>query len=349
MWDKTVSAARSLSLDPITWKDKMMILSPMTWLGIVCHLHLSPFSKFRIQQIIQGILRLTIPYLVLLLVRVDPRLVIPFSPWTYHSIRENILPPIQQITTTIHHWKTFRKNPLSTVEFQNCLETNRCIRYHGFDLFLPPPNHHIKQRILHGILLLPGALVAHTAYAPIASRLAAAGQIVVVVSMEPCRMATPYLGASVNRLQIIQQFIKRKVLPDIHSWSIIGHSLGSFAAMAVAKPLNVTSLVLWASGNFPQLRTDLSHSSIPMLILQGSNDKLCPLNAQKKIVNMDSFPPHAEVRIIDGAGHNGFAMISQGDPEMFGIATISMEQHQRKAADITLSFIRNVIDNTCLN
>jgi dienelactone hydrolase len=318
-----------------------MILSPRTWFGVLFHLHTSPFNTFRIQQLIQGILRLSIPYFVLLFARLDPRLVIPLSPWTYHSIRENIFPPIQQISHTVQYWRTFRKNPLSTVEFRNCLETNRCIRYQGFDIFLPPSNHDSRQpKIFHGILLLPGALIAHTAYAPIASRLSADGHVVVVVSMEPSRMATPYLGASVNRLKNIQRFIKRKLTLEINSWSIIGHSLGSFAAMAVANQLHVNNLILWASGNFPHLRTDLSHSNISMLILQGSNDKLCPLNEHGGILNMESFPPHAVVQIIHGAGHNGFALISPGDPTMLGTATISIEEHQEKAAAITLSFLR---------
>ncbi len=47
-----------------------------------------------------------------------------------------------------------------------------------------------------GIIIYPGALVNHRAYAPIASRLSDEGFLVVVMSLEPVRFSTDSLEDS---------------------------------------------------------------------------------------------------------------------------------------------------------
>ena len=123
------------------------------------------------------------------------------------------------------------------------------------------------------------------------------------------------------------------------SWSIGGHSLGSFAAMAMAEELGVSSLIMWGSANFRNTRTDLSRSSIPTLVVQGSRDKLCVMDEVALSDFRKDFPPNTIYTTIEGGSHNGFASVEPGDPLFLGAPTISMEQQQQEAVAITAKFL----------
>ena len=341
----------TISLQPMTWQDKLSLLSPITWFGFLHQLHKSPFAEFRVDLLCQSLLALLLPLLALSLSNLDPRLVLPLSPWAIGIIHGGIIPPVQQIYNTIHTWKTKRSNPLiaSQAAYANRLASGHLVRCGRFDVFLPKKNAFSG----HALLWLPGALISHTAYSDVAAQLSDSGGgiCVVTVSMEPCRMASPYLGATPRRLKRIQKrvelilkehFLEHQRHPVRVIWSIGGHSLGSFAAMAVAEELDASSLIMWGSANFRNTRTDLSRSSIPTLVVQGSRDKLCDMDEVALAEFRNDFPSNTIYSTIQGGCHNGFASVEPGDPTFLGAPTISMEQQQEEAVAITATFLAGI-------
>jgi pimeloyl-ACP methyl ester carboxylesterase len=112
--------------------------------------------------------------------------------------------------------------------------------------------------------------------------------------------------------------------------------------MAVAEELKVSSLIMWGSANFPNTRTDLSRSTIPTLVVQGSSDKLCDMDEVKLAEFQRDFPLNAVYKTIQGGGHSWFASIEVGDSTFEGVPTISMEQQQEQAAAITAKFLTEI-------
>jgi pimeloyl-ACP methyl ester carboxylesterase len=272
---------------------------------------------------------------------------------------------VLQIAQTCHFWKAERRDPLP--QALDCLaervESGRCRRFGRYDVFFPPPQqqHNNTQGGLgqyqHAALFLPGALIAHTAYTEVAAKLSDAGICVVTVSMEPSRMATAHLGADSKRMKRIMKKVNT-LLPVSPFWSIGGHSMGSFAAMRIAKELSSTNdnadaatrisrLFLWGSANFPNTRTNLRDDGLmdefPVLIIQGSNDILCRMDAQQLAEFQNDFPADTTIyKTIDGAAHNWFASVDQGEPSYVGKASIPMNQQQEQAVALTAEFLLQV-------
>jgi hypothetical protein len=350
---------KSLSSSPITLHDKVLLVSPRTWLGVIQHMRQSPFVPFRVERLLQSVLGVLVPLLVLSLAKINPRVILPLSPWTFGAVQGGIA-PVQQIAQTCHFWKAGRRDPLPHA--LDCLAervaSGRCRRFGRYDVFFPPPhNNSVIGQQQHAALFLPGALIAHTAYTEVAAKLSDTGICVVTVSMEPCRMATAHLGADSKRMKRIMKRVN-KLLPVSPFWSIGGHSMGSFAAMRIAKELFPTNddddaatriwrLFLWGSANFPDTRTNLRDDELmedfPVLVIQGSNDVLCRMDAQQLAEFQNDFPADTTIyETIDGAAHNWFASVDQGDPFYVGKASISMNQQQEEAVALTADFLLNV-------
>jgi len=196
----------------------------------------------------------------------------------------------------------------------------------------------------HALLFIPGALISHTAYSEVAAKLSDQGVCVVTVSMEPCRMATLHLGANEKRFRRIRRHVNT-LLPSKASWSIGGHSLGSFAAMRLARN-NYKSLIMWGSANFANTRTNLRDcTDLPVLVVQGSNDALCAMDDASFIDFNSDFPKSKTTyKTIRGAAHSWFASIDGGDPKFLGLSAITMERHQEEAARITANFLKDCVE-----
>ena len=113
-----------------------------------------------------------------------------------------------------------------------------------------------------GFLFYPGGKVDPRAYAPPAHAIAAAGYLVVIVSM-PFDLA-PF---GWNRgARILREF------SSIKTWAIGGHSVGGSFACKFAKtyPSKVSGLVLWAST--PSEAFPLNTSDIKAISIYGTND-----------------------------------------------------------------------------
>jgi hypothetical protein len=261
------------------------------------------------------------------------------------------------------------------------IRSGRALRNHNFDLYLPPAStamqetlppqiegkvENIQRENAKGLILLPGAYVDHTAYAPVAAMLSDAGVAVAVVSMEPMRLATQWLGASLSTINQVAQRAtamvgerssqggaKRNV-----SWYIGGHSLGAYAAMNIvknleqvkqssprrAKTVNLAStrLIVWAAGSFHDLIPDLtSCHDLQVLFIFGAND-LTAVPSKENFQYARSRMPEKRVHFgtIPGANHNGFAAY-QSNPTFDGVRTIALDKQHHDVAKLTSAFLSN--------
>ena len=144
-----------------------------------------------------------------------------------------------------------------------------------------------------GFIFYPGAKVEASAYAPLAKEIASNGYTTIIAKMN-FNLAI----LSPNRAdQIVKQY------KDIDTWVIGGHSLGGvMAANYALENEQIKGLVLLAS--YPQNKTNLSDTSLKVLSLWGSNDKVADLNKVKGAQNV--MPDDAEFIEIAGGNHGGF-------------------------------------------
>mmetsp|Transcript_19236 Transcript_19236/g.53620 ORF Transcript_19236/g.53620 Transcript_19236/m.53620 type:complete len:464 (-) Transcript_19236:349-1740(-) len=244
------------------------------------------------------------------------------------------------------------------------LNEGRAIRTPGYDVFLPDPNREAKtstkkdgddgdgdddnQQI--GLMLYPGWLINHTAYAPIASKLSDAGILVVVMSMEPFRASVESTQRETQRaLQVMYE-----LLADVASnhpvseWAVGGHAVGGHLAMKVARATSpgTSKLVLWGCGSRPLDYRSCSladNSSIDVLVLNGSEDRsVNQLSFVQKTDFRAALPPSAEHRTIRGGNHNGFGHYEKPkNKKKDGIRTITLDEQQDITVDATVQFLKN--------
>lgn len=113
-----------------------------------------------------------------------------------------------------------------------------------------------------GLIIYPGGLVDHRAYAPTARAVAAAGYLVIIPPMP--------LNLAVFDWDITAEIIA--AYPDISHWAVGGHSLGgTMAARFIDQnPGKIEGLVLWAS--YPAEKNDLSETDLAVTSIYGTLD-----------------------------------------------------------------------------
>ena len=220
----------------------------------------------------------------------------------------------------------------------------RAYRTRRYDVYLPPSLQAGRAR--EALLFLPGFGVEHVAYAEPAARLADAGFVVVVVSAEPLRVASKELGFASSKMKHIQYSVCRQLGAPL-SWSVMGHSLGSFTATHVAVQLDIPRIVLWGSAPMDDLIADLSSMSNNkrVLIVQGSDDKVIEFMVPDEEVRRKQtehfyrkLPKETITKIIEGGNHRGFGNYTPA----FSIESpgISRNEQWSQAVAITVDFLR---------
>jgi dienelactone hydrolase len=155
------------------------------------------------------------------------------------------------------------------------------------------------------LIFYPGGKVEPEAYAPLCSKIAAQGYMVVIAPM-PLNLAV----LSPNKAEeVINAY------PNIKNWAIGGHSLGGVMAASFAKkhPEEVKALAFLAS--YPQYKDDLSSSGLKVLSLWGSEDGLADIS---KIKGAEKLLPDSSVfKEIPGGNHAQFGSygFQKGDKE----------------------------------
>lgn len=179
-----------------------------------------------------------------------------------------------------------------------------------------------------GFILYPGGHVDFRSYAPIAQRIAGRGYLVAVVKM-PLSLA--FLG--LDRADAVIT-----AYPAVPHWVIGGHSLGGTAAASYARTHTdrVEGMAFWAS--YPASGDDLSATSLKGLSTYGSNDRV--LNLDSVNATLPLLPPGTRVLVISGGNHAQFGNygLQPGD----GTPTISADEQQAQAADLTAGLLRSV-------
>jgi hypothetical protein len=181
---------------------------------------------------------------------------------------------------------------------------------------------------LTALIIYPGGHIDYRSYAPIARQIASRGYLVSIVKM-PLSLAV----FGINKAdEVITAF------SDIRYWVIGGHSLGGSmaASYAINHPAHVQGVIFWAS--YPAGSDDLSKTGLKGLSIYGSNDLVLNLS------NIDStlvlLPPGTIRQVIEGGNHAQFGNF--GPQPGDGVATISAENQQAQATDLTVRLLRAV-------
>ena len=303
-----------------------------------------------------------------------------FSPLSIEYLTKTILPVGKEIYNKLKVWKDFRKNTLPEAQklYQKSLMDKRIIRTRHYDaylplsiskkghtqncsksspLLLPTTNHHHYQ----GILFFPGAMIDHTSYVEVALQLADAGVLVVIPSMEPLRLASPWLGADTSHVSGILNHVQKRIHGKIQ-WAFGGHSLGGYAALRIASQLkkhkvkkkhmdddvhdkqhhtNISNkVVVWAAGNLLDSFLDESNLiHLHCLFIQASEDNFCTFPTRQKVKEFkQKFSSHTIHKCIRGGNHCGFASYPM-DLQIDGEQKISRKRQQQYASRETSQFL----------
>ncbi|MCU0630005.1 MAG: alpha/beta hydrolase [Methanoregulaceae archaeon] len=193
----------------------------------------------------------------------------------------------------------------------------------NFVVFTPVSNQPITALIIY-----PGGHVDYRSYAPVARMIASRGYMVSIVRMP---LSLPVFG--VNKAdEVIAAF------PGIRYWVIGGHSLGGSMAASYARshPYRVQGLFLWAS--YPPEGDDLSATDQKGLSTYGSEDQV--LNMDNVNSTLVLLPPGTIRQVIEGGNHAQFG--NYGPQPGDGVATISAEDQQAQATNLTVRLVRAV-------
>ena len=358
--------------------DQLRLLSPFTWLGIV---KIKPDVNWQWKKFFQGMAGIMLPIIGYYGLLVGPKafrnelsttggnstliteignlitkqqhinFLIPFMPWSIFCFWKGT-EGIRSVARAVWDVSWFSgkqsyANPDAWQTLSERISSGRAHRSRRYDIYLPPSDRKgsssssiVSQE---AIIFLPGFGVEHSAYAGPAALLSDAGYVVVVVSAEPLRGASPKLGCTPNAIRRIQRHVCRKVGHEL-SWSLVGHSMGSFTATQLAGPLNLRRVVMWASA--PAFLDALSQdeqflTKARVLVIQGSSDKLIELYVKSKEQWREFYarlPRGTVTMTISGGTHGGFGSYTS---VVFAEEPIinTSEQH-RQAVQWTVRFLR---------
>jgi hypothetical protein len=178
------------------------------------------------------------------------------------------------------------------------------------------------------LIFYPGGKVSPDAYAPLCSKIAAQGYIVIIVPMP--------LNLAVLSPDKAEEVIKS--YPNIKNWAIGGHSLGGVMAVSFAKKHTdeIKALALFAS--YPQDKDNISETKLKVLSVWGSEDgcaDISKIKAAQTIVPKDSV-----FKEITGGNHAQFGNygFQKGDNE----AKIPSLDQQSLTVQYTVSLLSEI-------
>jgi pimeloyl-ACP methyl ester carboxylesterase len=186
-------------------------------------------------------------------------------------------------------------------------------------------------------------------------RLANMGFLVVVVSLEPTRVANKRLGGADPRplRNIVRQvlFREKDSRTKIDEWILVGHSQGSKRAAELSNKLqqfpefqNLSKIVLWAAGNRLDFTSMVGND---FLVLQGERDPSLHWGDRDTVVQslQSSCSPRSREVILPGASHRQFGSYqvssATGKIKAFAVldeAAISRELQQDQVGNLTAMF-----------
>lgn len=342
--------------------EKLRLLSPRTWYGLYQVVARSPFSNMDSRALQQSLAGAVLPIVILFLlsrplknnekpflIMRTSALVMP-SPWIIQCVFRFVVELSRFLSKSISFLR-LRKNPYTSARetLKDRIHSHRAYRTNEYDVYLP------SERKFHqkAILMLPGALVPHSAYAEFASRLSDAGFVVVVVSLEPCLLADPCLGASLQRILRIMKSTEEQADSNSQlNWSLMGHSMGAFGIMRLydqyckaggnAERSRIRNVILLGVAAFIEESTNLTSyndfEQTRILLIQGSKDGLVDLFKHREDELYSDYLPKTLVRKeIAGGTHEGFASYHEQDENEVG--AIPRHEQQSQVCDMIRDFL----------
>jgi len=183
-----------------------------------------------------------------------------------------------------------------------------------------------------GLIIYPGGLVDHRAYAPLARDIAAKGYQTVIVSMPLYLAMLGYARADT----VIQEY------PEVKKWALGGHSLGGVMACRFAKKFReqIDGVVLWAS--YPSGRFRIDDTTIKVVSIYGTEDGLATLD--KIETSKLHLPKNTQFFRIDGGNHTQFGWYGDGEElqKGDGPAAITRERQQAIIVKATVDFLQRL-------
>ncbi|CAM9223043.1 unnamed protein product [Scytosiphon promiscuus] len=221
-----------------------------------------------------------------------------------------------------------------------------------------------NSRPVVGVVILPGALVSPTAYAPLARSMAQRGhpsfivrfdfdlatdgweRVGEIIPKSPSEAATAGVVATTAEAGEGVEGQAREMsgscpamMPTPTKWVLAGHSMGTMAIERFypENPDSVHGVVYMGSGN--RIGDAMAGAEVPALVLRGSRDPFCPEEGLKNSAH--KLPKDAETVVIEGGNHRGFA--SYGWQPLDWEATISLEEQRRLVVEALSKFIESKV------
>ena len=359
-----------------SFQRNLSFLSPRTWRGIHNALkNQIPDSVITFKTISSWFYHILIPFLLLTTAIHQPyshskypigksaqqaAVVTLLAPLTIMKTAETI-PVIKTTLNRMYIWKLLRQE--ADQEALEILSRDRSIdlatRTSKFDIYFPTPNNLTqKNERQRAMLLIPGFLIDHTAYASIASRIALEGDIIVVVlSLEPLRVADNLLVElrDLNRcIRAATKLWNRKCGGKNNGqleWSLGGHSYGGYAAMRLAPQLadhlnksctDKLKVLVWAAGDQKGFLTDLTQqANANIFVLLGTSDNFCNPDDKECQILKSYLPANTRIQFIDGGSHHNFASYSRE----CGKNDIARTEQHKQISFATTDFLKNQYDH----
>jgi len=251
------------------------------------------------------------------------------------------------------------------------MNNGRMQKYPRYDIYFPPhPSQEEVNSATDVLILIPGLLVPHEAYAPTAHQISNHGITVVVISLEPFRMPISGIGPNYPYIQKMKKEVSKKILKycgtPIRSWNLGGHSAGGYAAMRILldcvrkknKKKNkendyFQNLILWGAGTMSDLLVDLTlvPFSFSTLVIEASEDPLAKFTKDSRAFLRSKFPimsssyndtnqpPNIMIHeLIRGGNHGGFAHYP--DSPLDGTRRIPLSDQNKLVAKFTANFLQ---------
>lgn len=233
------------------------------------------------------------------------------------------------------------------------IQSGRAKRLEEYDIYLPPPSETNESSTLskQGLIFFPGALVSHTAYAPLAAKLSDAGIVVVLMSLEPTRISLDVSTCHKRALLVMYEVLTLGLDISVDEWNLGGHAMGGSMAMALAAKMAPSKLVLCGIGRVEsEVPPALKSSTTQALVMNGTEDPYANGNKEKWEEFQAFLPPakgketagkgFTEYTTIEGGNHSGFAHYGpQTHPRPDGVRKITMEEQQDAFVQKTVEFI----------
>jgi hypothetical protein len=340
--------------------DRLRLLSPITWYGLMQVSSRSPFTAFQLEKLRDATLGVILPLITFFLcmqlietkrqANISWHRMLALSPWVWHCSRQLLVQLSFFFQTVMNYFRNRNHALPSAIEgIRMRIASNRAYRTRRYDVYLPPSSltmrNNAQSKTQKAIVMLPGALVPHPSYSELAGRLSDTGLLVVVTSLEPCLLADPNLGADIGSIRRIMSQIQKQLRIDNMEWILMGHSMGAFGAMRLYDQFHkqqsdkkIRDLVLLGVAPFINECTDLSHynnfTETRILLIQASDDVLVELLEDRQKELYTNFPVDTTARRdILGATHHGFASYDDDDGQ------ITRHEQQQQVCDLVQDFL----------